>query len=528
MPAPLSRPVRLHGCVISGRGTASRSVVGPSPISDFFGELQAPGSLNVALDGPVRFNPEQVAIPKEGRAYYWPAAINGTRCLLTRADGHPLHVVEILSPLHLRKEFNLRDGDAVTIEISPNLTTSLSRGAKTAWSIFWGFRGRWYASRTYRALIGPFWLLRRIATQAPKYQAKVWNRAKSRTAVPLCHINLARDPKLRGGERQTEILVHALVAEGVPKQRVVILQRGPLAKRFLNSDRLEVCRVRNRMSAAWACRKAALVHAHEAHAAQAAYAARLLWSAPYLITRRLTKPVRNNFYSSAVYRNAQTVVALTQAVEDGLRNRFPKLSITRIPDAWNPTSPDAEAVRRIRKQFAGKFLIGHAAAMDGPEKGHAVLIEAARILQPQCPDAHFLLLGSGRLQDALQHQASDLDNMHFAGWVEDPAPWIAAFDLFAFPSLIEPLGSTLLDVLRAGIPTVASRVDGIPEVITEECGVLVPPGDAAALAEQLLHLHRSEELRRRLAEAGRMRAKQYDPALIARRHLEAYRAFTDV
>ena len=528
MSAPMPNPTRLHGRVISGRGTASQSAVGPSPISDFFGELQAPGSLNVALDGPVRFDPKQVAIPKEGRAYYWPAEINGSRCLMTRADGHPLHIVEILSPLHLRKEFNLRDGDAVTLEVSPNLTTSLSRGTGIAWGIFWGFRGSWYASRTYRTLIGPFWLLRRLATQSPKYRAKVRNRSKSRTAVPLCHINLARDPKLRGGERQTEILVRALADEGMPKQRVVILQRGPLAKRFLNSSSLEVRRVRNRMAAAWACRGAALLHAHEAHAAQAAYAARLLWGIPYLITRRLTKPVHGNFYSSAVYRNAHTVIALTQAVEDGLRDRFSKLPVTRIPDAWNPASPDAEATRSIRKRFSGKFLIGHAAAMDGPEKGHAVLIESARILQTQCPDAHFLLLGSGRLEEALRRQAEDLNNVHFAGWVEDPLTWIAAFDLFAFPSLIEPLGSTLLDVLRASVPIVASRVDGIPEVITEECGMLVPSGDAEALAGQLLRLHRSEELRRRLAEAGRERAKHYDPALIARRHLEAYRDFISV
>ncbi len=521
-------PVRLHGRVISGRGTASRSIVGPSPISDFFGKLQAPGSLNVALDGPVRFDPEQVAIPKDGRAYYWPAEINDTPCLMTRADGHPLHVVEILSPLHLRKEFNLRDGDAVTLEISPDLPAALSRSTRIVWGVFWGFRGRWYASRTYRAFIGPFWLLRRIATQSPKYGAKVWNRAKGRTTVPLCHINLARDPKLRGGERQTEILVHALAAEGEPKQRVVVLQRGPLAKRFLNSSTLEVRWVRNRMAAAWACQGSALLHAHEAHAAQAAYAARLLWGIPYLITRRLTKPIRDNVYSSAVYRNARVVIALTQAVEDGLRNRFSKLSITRIPDAWNPASPEPKAAHAIRERFAGNFLIGHAAAMDGPEKGHAVLIEAARILQARCPDAHFLLLGGGRLEEALRHQAEGLNNVHFAGWVEDPAPWIAAFDLFAFPSLIEPLGSTLLDVLRAGVPIVASRVDGIPEVVTEECGVLVPPGDAEALAEQLQRLRQSEELRQRMAEAGRTRAEQYDPALIARRHLDVYRNFIDV
>ena len=127
------------------------------------------------------------------------------------------------------------------------------------------------------------------------------------------------------------------------------------------------------------------------------------------------------------------------------------------------------------------------------------------------------------MEEEFRRQAEGLTNVYFAGWVEDPITWIAAFDLFAFPSLVEPLGSTLLDVMRAGVPVVASRVDGIPEIITEGCGILVPPGDAGALAEQLLLLYRSEGLRRSLSEKGVERAKEYSPELIARRHLEVYR-----
>lgn len=522
MPEPASDFLTLHGCVISGRGTASQAKVGESPISDFFGELQAPGSLNVALDEPVGLNPEKVEFPGGHRSFYWAAEINGTRCLVTRAKGHPLHVVEILSPYRLREKFQLKDGDPVEIKVDSDSIADLSWGVKAIWSIFWKFRGSWYASRAYRALIGPFWLVRRLATQSPEYHAKLWNRRKLRDDISVCHINLARDPKLRGGERQTEILIEALAAEGVTGQRVVVLRHGPLAQRIHSRPDLEVCRVRSRLSAAFACRGASLLHAHEAHAAQAAYAASL-FGKQYLITRRLTKPVRSNFYSSAVYRKAQTVVALTEAVENSLRDRFPEISTTRIPDAWNLEYPDPGEVREIRKRFSGKFLVGHAAAMDGPEKGHSILLQAARALQQDALDVQFILLGSGRLEGKLRQQAEDLDNVWFAGWVEDPITWIAAFDLFAFPSLIEPLGSTLLDVLRAGVPIVASEVDGIPEVITEGCGILVPPGDAGSLAEQLLRLYRSEELRRRLSEKGLERAEEFSPELIAKEHVKVYR-----
>ena len=520
MPEQLSDFVTLRGRVISGRGTASQVKVSQSLISDFFGELQAPGSLNVALEKPIRFDSGKVAFPGGRRAYYWAAEINGSRCLLTRAKGHPLHIVEVLSPYRLREKFQLKNGDSVEIKVVLDLIVDLSWWIKVIWGIFWKFRGSWYASRAYRTLIGPFWLIRRLATQSPQFRAK-WDKGKIQSNVPICHINLARNPKLRGGERQTEILVKALATEGISRQRVVVLRQGPLSYRFQDSPGLEVCRVGNRLSAVFACRGASLLHAHEAHAAQVAYAASL-FGEQYLITRRLTKPVRSNSYSSAVYRNAQTVVALTEAVENSLRDRFPEISIARIPDAWNPEYPDPGGVRTIRERFSGKFIVGHAAAMDGSEKGHSILLQAARTLQQDAPDIQFVLLGSGRLEEEFRQQAESLTNVHFAGWVEDPITWIAAFDLFAFPSLVEPLGSTLLDVMRAGVPIVASRVDGIPEIITEGCGILVPPGDAGALAEQLLRLYRSEELRRSLSERGVERAKEYSPELIAKEHIKVY------
>ena len=522
MPKRMLDPIVLRGCVISGRGTASKIKAFTTEVIDFFGEPPVRGSLNLALGRPVRFDPRQIEFTGGKRSFFWAGEIEGMRCLITRAEGHPLHIIEIVAPCRLRDKFQLRDGDWMELKVSRDIILEdLSWGTKAVWNFFWRFRECWYVSKAYRMLIGPFWLIRRMATQSPQYHAKLWNRKKLRNDISVCHINLARDPKLRGGERQTEILVEALAAEGVSKQRVVVLRQGPLAQRFHSRPNLEVCRVRNRLSAIFVCRGASLLHAHEAHAAQVAYAASL-FGKQYLITRRLTKSIRSNSYSSAVYRNAQAVVALTEAVENSLRDRFPEISIDRIPDAWNPEYPDPNGVRQIKEKFSGKFIVGHAAAMDGPEKGHSVLLQAARTLKQDVPGLRFVLLGSGRLEEEFRRQAEGLTNVHFAGWVEDPITWIAAFDLFAFPSLIEPLGSTLLDVMRAGVPIVASRVDGIPEIITEGCGILVPPGDAGALAEQLLLLYRSEGLRRSLSENGVERAKEYSPELIAKEHIKVY------
>ncbi len=522
MPESASDQTVLRGRVVSGYGTASRWNIEPSPISDALGALPYPGSLNVALDRPVRFKPEYTAIPQEGRIYYWHAEINGIHCLISRRNSHALHFVEVIAACRLRDELQLNGKAIVEIKIETQLVDPLSWSTRLIWCWFWGIgRTTWVASRGYRTLVGPLWLLRRKATQLPEYRLKIFRKSRLQ-AASVCHLNLARDSKLRGGERQTEILIQALEKEGVAEQRVVVLKHGPLASRLKNTETIELHLARSRLAALFACRGSSLLHAHEAHATQVAYAASLIWRSKYLITRRLTKPINNNLYSSAIYRNAETVITLTDAVEQGVRQRFPYISTYSIPDAWNPRDADPESTAKIREKFSGKFLIGHVAAMDGPEKGHSVLIRAAQLLAADFPDVKFLLLGAGRLEEELRQQAKGLSNIHFAGWIEEPWAWVDTFDLFVFPSLIESLGSILLDVMHSGIPIVASRVGGIPEVVTDECGVLVSPNDADALAQQITRLYQSSELRQKFAQAGIERAKQYDPALIARQHIDVY------
>ncbi len=338
----------------------------------------------------------------------------------------------------------------------------------------------------------------------------------------ICHVNLARDSKLRGGERQTELLVREL-ANILPRQRLVILRRGPLANRMDDVPNLHICRVNNRFAGMLACRKSDLIHAHEAHAAQAAYAATML-GGRYIITRRVDNRIGNSFYTKAMYKNAKTVVALSSVIETRTRERCAHVPIARIPSAWTPSEADAEIVEDIKGRYKDKFLVGHIAAMDDENKGHHILLQAARIVQKECPAVQFLLLGGGRLEARLQQQASDLQNVDFAGWVPEPFTWIPAFNAFAFPSLMEGLGSILLDVLKTGVPVIASRAGGIPDVITDSCGILVPPGDAEALADALIRLYESPERQKSLSQEAKARGLEFSPQIMAQSYVALYRS----
>ncbi|MCA1789794.1 MAG: glycosyltransferase family 4 protein [Thioalkalivibrio sp.] len=96
-------------------------------------------------------------------------------------------------------------------------------------------------------------------------------------------------------------------------------------------------------------------------------------------------------------------------------------------------------------------------------------------------------------------------------------------DFFVFPSRHEGLGSILLDAMRLQVPIVASAVGGIPDLVTDgKDGVLVPPGDAAALQKAILDLHAHPRKRQELAASATVTVARYSPASMADAYARLY------
>jgi 2-deoxystreptamine N-acetyl-D-glucosaminyltransferase/2-deoxystreptamine glucosyltransferase len=113
-----------------------------------------------------------------------------------------------------------------------------------------------------------------------------------------------------------------------------------------------------------------------------------------------------------------------------------------------------------------------------------------------------------------------------AGFVEHSAvpAVLASLDVLVLPSAYEEMGSVLVEAMASGLPVVASAVGGIPEVVRDgETGLLVPPGDVGALAGVLDRLAADPELRARLAEGARVRARGYAWPRLAREVAAVYR-----
>jgi len=152
--------------------------------------------------------------------------------------------------------------------------------------------------------------------------------------------------------------------------------------------------------------------------------------------------------------------------------------------------------------------VGHCAE----HKGQRHLIAAAPAVLARHPEARFLIVGEGELLPALKAQAAGLgiaDRVLFPGFRTDVPALLRLFDVFCFPSVQEGLGTSVLDALAMRRPVVASSAGGIPEMIEHGVhGLLVPPGDAAALSAALLEMLENPVRARALGEAGRARVEQ--------------------
>jgi glycosyltransferase involved in cell wall biosynthesis len=135
------------------------------------------------------------------------------------------------------------------------------------------------------------------------------------------------------------------------------------------------------------------------------------------------------------------------------------------------------------------------------EKRVDVLADAVRRL----PGVRFAVVGEGPALDWLQRELSGTDTV-FTGFLEgdELSAAYASGDLFAFPSDSETLGFAAIEAMAAGVCVVAARAGGIPHIVRDgDNGVLVEPGEGAALARALRELIDDPDRRRRIAERGR-------------------------
>lgn len=273
-----------------------------------------------------------------------------------------------------------------------------------------------------------------------------------------------------------------------------------------------------------------VVHFHTARAHALAPAVRR-GEARLVVTRRMDYVPAGGFYARFLYNRAvDAVIAISEGVRAALlRAGVRPERIRVVPSGVDAArlAPPQHARATLRREWGlgdDEVAVLIPGALER-RKGHVVLLTAAAGIAALVPSLRYVFCGEGRERAALERAAAPLGRrILFAGFRTDVPACLAAADVVAMPSLQEGLGVAALEAMAAGRPLVASRVGGLAEaVVSEESGVLVPPGDPVALGAALARLARDPDLRARLGAAGRARVlAHYGSARMAEGTLACY------
>jgi glycosyltransferase involved in cell wall biosynthesis len=254
---------------------------------------------------------------------------------------------------------------------------------------------------------------------------------------------------------------------------------GRLTAMALHADEEWFCKAAWRHIAAGA-HQPDVVHAHALH-----QAARLrVGDAPVVINL----PGAPNPRYRDDLQHADALIADGWAA-DHLAGRLGQ-SIARVPKGVDAERfhPDGPAIREALQLTGRRVVIAVARLV--PIKNVRLLIDAMAIVRSRVPATHLLIVGDGPAGAALRSRAIELDladAVTFAGSVphrQTPAFYRAA-DVFALSSDFDNSPNAILEAMACGLPVVATDVGGVRDFVAEPGGAMVPPGDAAALAQAL-------------------------------------------
>ncbi len=162
-----------------------------------------------------------------------------------------------------------------------------------------------------------------------------------------------------------------------------------------------------------------------------------------------------------------------------------------------------------------------------PQKAPLDFVRVAAEVQKQHPDSWFVMVGDGPLRETAERLAHELeveDRMVFAGWWSDVPGLLAATTVSVLTSRHEGLPCSVVESLAAGVPVVATAVDGTVEVVRSgDNGLLAPSGDIAGLAQSIGRLLADPGLRDRMAVAARDGLEDFDRDLMVRQQEDLYR-----
>lgn len=307
--------------------------------------------------------------------------------------------------------------------------------------------------------------------------------------------------RARGHEAELLSVSGAMLAEragaaGVAVHAAAATLRRPQAARLLRRLMRERC--------------FDIVHANEAHALTAAWIAGAHRHSSVVVSRRVAFRLDAGRLARARYRAARCIVAISNFVAKCVVDSGLPANAVRVVYDGVELPPPATSQSRVRARqrlqlAAADPLLGCVGYLL-PEKGQESLLRALPVIHARVPSCRLLLAGDGPCRANLERLADELGvrpSVHFAGHVNDLADVYSALDVFVFPSLAEPLGTSLLTAMGHALPVVAVNSGGVPEAIEPGSGILLAASRPEEIAGAAVALLLDRDRAARLGAAAR-------------------------
>jgi len=217
-----------------------------------------------------------------------------------------------------------------------------------------------------------------------------------------------------------------------------------------------------------------------------------------------------------IARTSHQLVAISSATRDALVE-YEYVPRDRISVIYNGIAPleVTEKKRSVLKDELGikaeETVIGTVARLDAV-KNQVLMLKATRTLLDQDVPVRLVLVGDGPERDNLEKLAAELnlrESVIFTGFQAEPADYLSLMDIFLLPSFTEGTSMTLLEAMSLGIPTVATRVGGTPEIVADgETGKLVESDDLPAFTRAIQELLQAPDALSKMSQQARRRFEE--------------------
>lgn len=218
-------------------------------------------------------------------------------------------------------------------------------------------------------------------------------------------------------------------------------------------------------------------------------------------------------------KNNMLFAGVSNAVRDDMRKNLWSVPTENVVTLYNTIDIDLFLPQLYSREEAreklgippGDFVYGNLARL-APNKDHPTLISAFAKIKSQCPNAKIYILGDGALENSLKSVVNELkleNDIIFKGYVPLAYRYLRAFDCFVLSSVQEAFGRVLIEAMLAKLPIIATKVNGIPEVMGN-IGFVIEPRQVDDFAHAMLTVYQADySSRQQWGEEGFQHVSQH-------------------